>query len=128
MRPLIIGAQQKAEIAALRALAADNIMDALAMDAAAAKDINAYRAMMADMSIELPHGFLVTYTLQRQPIGAVQHISISVEAPNRMPHPAAVNMILDAFGMQSFDQSLKVWIEDVTPTEKAINVVQWLVS
>jgi hypothetical protein len=128
MRPLVIGAVQKEQIAKLRALAAANAMDPVAMDAAAKKDINAYRDMMADLSIELPVGFLVTYTHQLQQIGSIQHISISVEAPNRTPHPAAVNMILEAFGMKSFDQSLKVWIEDVTPTEKAINVVQWLVS
>ena len=129
MRALVIGAVQKQQIATLRALAAENVMDPEAMKTAAAKDIAAYRQMMTELSIELPSGFLVTYSHERQPdpsLGVVQHISISVDAPNRTPHPAAVNMILGLFGMQSFDQSLKVWIEDVSKTEKAINVVQRL--
>jgi hypothetical protein len=129
MRALVIGATQRAQIATLRALAADNVMDPEAMKTAAAKDIAAYRQMMTELSIELPDGFLVTYSHERQPdptLGVVRHISISVERPNRTPHPAAVNMILAEFGMQPFDQSLGVWIEDVTATEKAINVVQRL--
>lgn len=127
MRPLIIGAQQKVEIAALRQLAAENVMDTEAMKTASVKDIAAYRQMMTELSIELPKGFLVTYSHERVPeLGVCQHISISVEAPNRAPHPAAVNMILDAFGMQSIDLSVSVWMEDVSRTEKAINVVQKL--
>ena len=127
MRALIIGAMQKEQIAALCALAVENVMDAEAMKTAAARDITAYREMMANLSIELPTGYLITYSHERHPqIGVVQHISMSVEAPNRTPHPAAVNMILEAFGMQSIDQSLSVWIEDVSKTEKAINVVQRL--
>jgi hypothetical protein len=129
MRPLVIGAVQREQIAALRALAADNVMDPEAMKTAAAKDVAAYRQMMTELSIELPSGYLVTYSHERQPdpaIGLVQHISVSVDAPNRGPHPAAMNMILAAFGMQTIEQSLKVWIEDVSRTEKAINVVQRL--
>lgn len=126
MRALVVGAVQKEQIARLRALAAENVMDPEAMKTAAAKDIAAYRQMMTELSIELPSGFLVTYSHERQPLGVVHHISISVDAPNRAPHPAAVNMILGYFGMQPFDQSLRVWIEDVSRTEKAINVVQRL--
>jgi hypothetical protein len=127
MRPLVIGAVQKQQIATLRALAAENVMDTEAMKTAAAKDIAAYRQMMTDLSVELPVGFLVTYSHERcEPFGVMQHISITVDAPNRSPHPAAVNMILAEFGMQPFDQSLSVWIEHVSKTEKAINVVQRL--
>jgi len=127
MRPLIIGSAQKAQIAELREKAEGNIMDTEAMKTAAAADIDRFRQSMVDQSIELPSGYLVTYSLERQPdpqLGVVQHVSISVDAPNRAPHPAAVNMILAAFGMATIDQSLSVWIEDVSRTEKAINVVQ----
>jgi hypothetical protein len=127
MRALIIGAAQKAGIAKLRAMAAENVLDTEAMKTAAAADIAAYRQMMVELSIELPAGYLVTYSHERNPLaGVIQHISVSVDAPNRAPHPAAVNMILEAFGMLSVDQSLSVWIEDVSRTEKAINVVQRL--
>jgi len=125
MRPLVIGAAQKEQIAKLRALAAENVMHPEAMKTAAAKDIAAYRQMMVELSIELPTGYLVTYSHEDQPsAGLYAHISISVEAPNKMPHPAAVDMILEAFGMQRLHQSAKAWIEDVTPTEKAINALQ----
>lgn len=123
-----MGAVQQVQIDALRKLAAENVMDPEAMKTAIAKDIKAYRQMMAELSIELPNGFLVTYSHERHPdpYGAVRHISISVDAPNRAPHPAAVDMILEAFGMQPIDQSLSIWVEDVSKTEKAINVVQRL--
>jgi hypothetical protein len=128
MRPLVIGAAQKEQIAKLRALAAANVMDPGDMQKAAEKDISAFRKMMVEFSIGLPVGFLVTYCHERQPdpLGVVAHISVTVDRFNRTPHPAAVDMILDAFGMQPINQSVKVWIEEVAPGENAINIVQRL--
>lgn len=33
-------------------------------------------------------------------------------------------MILEAFGMRPLDESDGVWLEDISPGEKAVNVVQ----
>jgi hypothetical protein len=128
MRALVIGETEKAKIAELRQTAAANVMDAAAMRTASGKDIRAYRQMMEELSIELPRGFLVTYSHDRHPdpYGVVRHISVSVDRANRVPHPAAVDMILEAFGMQPIGESVSVWIEDVGKREKAINVVQRL--
>lgn len=99
MSALIIGDAQRQQIAKLRALAADNVMDPAAMVNVAQKDMAAYRQMMRTLSLEIPHGYIVTYSHERQPFGLARHISISVGRPHKMPHPAAVDMILDAFAL-----------------------------
>jgi hypothetical protein len=123
-RALIIGEVQKQAIAKLIALAAANVMDPAAMNNAAEKDMAAYRQMMRTLSVELPVGYIVTYSHERQPFGLARHLSVSLDQPNKMPHPAALDMILDAFRMLPHDQSVRLWIEDVSATIKAINVVQ----
>ena len=125
-RALLIGEEQRAAIAALRARAQENIYDPATVQEIASRDINAFRASMLLQSIELPRGFVVTYTHERQPIGVVHHISVSVEDPTKTPHPAAMEMILAEFGMHKLEHSLKVWLEDIGAGHKAVNVVQWL--
>jgi hypothetical protein len=86
----------------------------------------AYRDMMATLTLELPVDYRVTYTHEQQPhAGLCHHISISVNRPKKMPHPEAVGMILSEFGMRPLDDTPNgVWIEDINPLTKAINVVQ----
>jgi hypothetical protein len=128
MSALIIGETQRALIAELRALAAANPFDARTIKATADKDIAAYRDMMRTLTVELPVGYAVTYSHEIQPKapppGLCHHISVSVDRPHLMPSPEAVEMILAEFGMQPLKTSSGVWIEDVRPGEKAVNVLQ----
>ena len=129
MRALIIGAEEKAAIAELKARAAENVLDVAAVEEQAKRDIAAFRAGMLRQSIPLPLGFVVTYTHERQPdpmLGVIQHISVSVDTPNKYPSVEAVEMILDAFGMAPLKQSLKIWPEEIEPDHGAVNVAQFL--
>jgi hypothetical protein len=126
MRALIIGAEQRSAIAALVALAEANVTDVADAKAAAERDIDAYRAWMRQCSIELPRGYMVTYTHERQSFGVVRHISVSVDDRAVMPHPEAIEMILDEFGMTPLKQSLRIWIEEFDFEHRAVNIVQHL--
>jgi hypothetical protein len=129
IRALIIGVEEQAAIAELKARAAENILDAAAIAEAASRDIAAFRAGMRRQSIPLPVGYVVTYTHERQPdprLGVIQHISISVDTPDKYPSIEAVEMILAAFGMPPIKQAIRIWPEDVEPGLGAVNVAHWL--
>lgn len=130
MRPLVIGEDEQKQIDELRAFAAATPRDAVASKAAADQNMAAFRDEAHTMTIHLPVGYAVTYTQEVQPKapppGLCHHLSVSVDTPHRMPNPAAVEMILELFRMRPLGESDGVWIEDIGPGEKAINVVQLL--
>lgn len=121
---LVIGPEHRAQIAEIRAVAAASVLDCHAARATAAQDMAGYRDMMRMTSLELPYGYRVTYSHERQPCGICQHISISMEW--RLPAPPAVETILLAFGMRPASGSIGCWFEEVDPGTRALNVVQLL--
>lgn len=125
MSALLIGQAERDKIEALKALAADPL-DATEMIQLAKSDPLAFTKMMMGFTIELPSGFMVTYSLEKQPIGLVRHISVSVRRPGMMPHPAAVSMILEAFDMRPIEKSDRIWIEEVDADTKAVNLLQFV--
>lgn len=128
-RVLIIGPDEQAAITLLKAHAAAHIFDAARVTEAATGDMPAFRVAMRRFSLPLPHGYVVTYTHERQPdptLGVIQHISVSVDAPGKFPSVEAVETILAAFGMAGVKDSLKVWPEDVEPGLGAVNIAQRL--
>ena len=125
MPALIIGEAQRQQIAELKAVAAANPQDPVSAGAAAARNMRAYRDMMATLSVELPVGYVIAYSHEKQPTaGLCHHISISVRRAKKMPGTEAVAMILEAFGMRPMEKSDGLWIEDINPVTKALNIVQ----
>lgn len=128
MRPLVIGEDERKQIAELRAFAAATPRDAVASKAAADQNMAAFRDEAHTMTVFLPVGFAVTYTQEFQPHapppGLCHRISISVDTPYRAPNPAAIEMILEAFAMKPLAQSDHVFIENIGPGEAAVNVLQ----
>jgi hypothetical protein len=124
MTALIIGDQERAVIAELKAFASANLFDARAAIEAATSNEAVYREMMRSLSITLPVAYVVTFSHERQPFGIARHISISLDVPNKMPGVAAVEFILREFGMKPLAESAGVWVEDVSPGLRAVNVVQ----
>lgn len=124
MAALVIGETQRRLIAELKAVATANPQDARHAKAAAGRDLAAYRDMMSALTLELPVGFFVTYTHEQQPqAGLCHHISIS--RPKKLPSQEAVGMILSEFGMRPLEDTPGgLWIEDIDPLTRAINVVQ----
>src|SRR6266446_6939618 len=55
--------------------------------------------------IDLERGFRVVYTQEYhpEPAGLCHHLSVSVDRPNKLPHPFAVAEIARLFGMGSID-------------------------
>lgn len=123
----MIGAKERLAIAELMLLAEANPIEALKAAEAAERDLAGYRDMMGTLSIDIPVGYHVTFSHEIQPSGLhYKHISISIDRPGRMPHPVAVDMILEAFEMRHIQDMREgnFWIEEETPTCKAINVLQ----
>jgi hypothetical protein len=125
MSALLIGPEEKAKIEELRGFARANPLDPFRTIAAADPTGGNVRDMMDMYSIELPVGYHVTYSQEHQPYGLCHHVSVSIDSPHRrIPHPEAVEMILEAFGMAPLKETIHVWIEVVDDTTKAINVAQ----
>lgn len=127
MPALLIGAEERAAIAELIAVAAATPLQPGAVNGAAAADVDGFRDMMRTLSIALPVGFRVCYSHEIQPEapppGLCHHISISVERPGQLPPVEAVEMIIRAFGMSELADAAAVWVEDIGPGERAVNVV-----
>jgi hypothetical protein len=77
--------------------------------------------------VELPVGYRVAISFEEQPAGMCLHLSMSSGAPSKVPHPDAVNMVLQAIGVDAKDCVLRAWIEefliDGKPGGNAANVV-----
>jgi hypothetical protein len=74
--------------------------------------------------IIFPGGFRAAFSVEAQPAGLCTHLSIGVDGRSKkgmMPHPAAVEMIAQAFGV-AFPPD-KAWVEEYDPGEFAINLV-----
>jgi hypothetical protein len=127
---LLIGETERAKIAELRAVAAANPFQVAGLMAAAREDVGAVRDMMRMQSLRLPVGFRVAFSHELQPNapppGLCAHISVSVDRPGALPDVHAVEMILDAFGMRPLADSHGVWVEDISPGERAVNILQMI--
>ncbi len=67
----------------------------------------------------------VAFSFEEQPVGICRHLSVSVVKKGKLPHPAAVAMICEAFRFTSFPPvDGNVWIEEYEPGRRAINVVE----
>jgi hypothetical protein len=140
---LIIGKTQREQIATLREFAAakpSNMEDMRRAVALKASNPDLFDTNAVAYTITLPNDYLVTYSHEQQEFGLCHHISISIKTRNRLPHEAAVAMICEEFGMGTMadllqqlthpvmadpqpDKILTVWIEDVAPGIKAINLI-----
>lgn len=71
----------------------------------------------------IPFGFRAAFSVEEQPEGFCRHLSVSVDegADKRMPHPAAVKMIAEAFGIKQWDAS---WVEEFEPNRFAVNIIE----
>jgi hypothetical protein len=125
MTALMIGERERGAIAALkeRAKSRVTVVDAETMELM----VNVGDKVRADnmaFTIFLPAGYRVTYTLEDQPVGRVEHLSVSVTRRGKMPNPHAVEMILEEFGMRPIRNSDSTWIEEFEPGREAINIAQ----
>lgn len=127
MTALVIGAEQKKKIAALRTLATANPVDvkrlakAIKLPPLKAKHME----QMTRQTIAIPANFLVTYSVETgHRIGVCRHMSMSVGQEGRAPLPEALWMVAEEFGFVGSLRDCKVWKEDLQGHGIAINIVQ----
>ncbi len=75
--------------------------------------------------VEFPGDYRAAFSIEEQPMGLCTHLSISVfgrRDKGQMPHPAAVQMIADAFDVP-YPPNGRIWVEEFEPGEFAVNLV-----
>jgi hypothetical protein len=75
--------------------------------------------------VKIPIGIRAAISFEVQPAGLCAHLSISVDRPGKLPHPAIVNELAGLFGftLPVFEHS-KIWVEEFEPGHEAVNVVE----
>jgi hypothetical protein len=74
----------------------------------------------------IPIGYRVVYSIEAQPPGLCDHISVSVEDTNLdcLPSTIAVETIMQLFGMPKLVDCIAQWVETINEGDpKAINVL-----
>jgi len=132
--PLIMGAAQTAQLAALRTKAATEPpvdMHGLSERLKDPANKRAHMNRMDELTIEIPIGFLVTFSIEiGHPAGAARHMSMSSPQRGRTPTPEAVWMVAEELGFTGSIEQCTVWLEDLQrgprkdDRAKAVNVVQ----
>lgn len=130
MALLVIGPDQKAQIAALIAVAEANpvSLETVKRLVAAMEAGEELPAGLNDgMTIVIPHGYEVTYTHEEQPGGMCRHMSVAVirpDNPNAMPSQAAMAAIMVGFGFVNDLRGCKIWVEEHPEKRTSINVLE----
>lgn len=106
-------------------------MQAVAAQLATPEGKAAHLERMTGQSVELPPGFLVTFSIERHPGGLARHMSMSSPAVGRAPSPQAVWLVCGHLGfIGTLEGCDHIWKEDLLRrgTEKAtaINVLQFM--
>lgn len=122
MRPLILDEKAKVEIARVKKNAEDNRMDHAEMQ----RRVAAGGPVVGDdprFFCNLMMGFKVVFTMEQQPqLGWCYHMSVSVDAEDKLPHQVSVQMLLQEFGINKPLGECYVFIErEIVPN--AVNVV-----
>ena len=76
-----------------------------------------------ELTVTIPHGVVVSFTLETQAQGLLRHLSVSVSGPH-MPHPLVVEEMMPFLGFVNGLWECKTWIEDCRDGTKAINVLE----
>jgi hypothetical protein len=127
VRALMIGPDEKTLLAGLAKLAAEHPVDMPALLERIQTGEGKHRHMqqMTMQTIELPVGYSLTFSIEDgHPAGRCRHMSMSVEDPTKMPHPAACWMVAKELGFWGeLGDCDGVWPEALRQGA-AINLVQ----
>jgi hypothetical protein len=133
--PLIIGAEQRAALADLRARAAADPVDMRGIHErmATPKGKRAHMDRMNALSVDIPAAYVVTFSIETgHPGGTARHMSMSLDRDrgSRVPNQFAVWMVCAELGFVGDLDACSVWPEVLKrgpgPGDRhiAINVVQ----
>lgn len=128
--PLLLGAEEKQKLAALREAAAKSPVDMPKMmeSIKTPKGKKAHSKQMTQQSVYIPFGFVVTFSIERgHPAGTCRHMSMSSDAQGRVPTPEAVWMICQELGFVGGYELCSIWeeaLERGNGKKIAMNIVQ----
>jgi len=71
-------------------------------------------------------GYRVVYSIENQPKGDVRHLSMSVDAVDKLPSVQAVIAIMKLIGFENELENCKISIEEVDSKLSAINILEVL--
>jgi hypothetical protein len=130
-RPLWIGPDAATAIADLVAKAGRErvpLEDMKRRVAALQRGIPLPKSYNRAFTIKIPFGFTVTYTIEEQPQGWTRHLSVAADRSGRVPHPAAVDMLMREFGFRAAGvrQIEILWMEPLGNDRQAVNVVEYI--
>lgn len=76
----------------------------------------------ASENVLIPMGYRAAVSVEHQPVGLCLHLSVSVDTPGKLPSVPAVQLIAEAFGIDS-GNTMSSWLEEFEPGHFAVNVV-----
>ena len=113
MRPLVIGPDELAALARVKAHAEANFFDLATVKHAFENHIQL--AKPAEFRCLIPQGFVVAFTIEQHPAGWCRHFSASLAdaPPGKLPNSRALAMIGRELGMRMdiFDPSTTTYLE-----------------
>jgi hypothetical protein len=132
MSVLMIGATERERIAAMIAHAKQNPVPLALISQAKHTTANHKGTLtLADREadlirpksqhIEFPGGIRAAFSMEEQPAGLYSHLSISAERKGKTPHPMAISMICQEFGVPFPPDH--GWLEEFEPGHFAVNCV-----
>jgi hypothetical protein len=77
-----------------------------------------------DQTVELPLGWMVTLSVEYQPMGLARHLSVSSPAPERVPSVETVSIVMAELGFEKNISGCAVYLEEYKCDHKAVNVVE----
>lgn len=122
MRLLQITDETKVDIKKVREYAEHNIVTLESLQAAIEDPLECIPVGdNPEHVVHIHDGYRVVYSIEQQPMGLLAHLSVSVEARNKYPNEAAVNLILKEFGMNEVLESVNVWLDE---NSQSVNILQ----
>lgn len=125
MRPFVYRPEEKAKVVALRKYAEENPLCEYDMRRIEAGEIAA-PGDDPERHIVLPIDYRLVFTVEDQPgeLGRCRHLSISTPDPGRAPNPYMIEMVMPDFGFEKTLQECYLWMEDIGPNHKAVNILE----
>lgn len=125
--PLIVGADERAALNALRdkAAAAPLDMQAVLRDIQTPDGMKRHMERMKAFTIPIPMAYDVTFSIETgHPGGTMRHMSMSVAKKGRAPVPEAIWMVAQELGFVGGLETCMTYPEEFGNGGVAINVIQ----
>lgn len=121
MRALIIDDNVKKRVAEVIAFASTHVYSLADMMAISQKKMP-IPGDLHEFLIDIPMGYTAVYTMEQQLDGLYHHLSISVDAPGKLPSIPSAMEICQLFGMEPVTENQIYNFEDISPTQQAISI------